>query len=71
MFDGNNFDCDIKNILNKKNLSEKKNRKNRNSLTIEVIYCFDFVSGMRPLLYSEKAAKTQSKGWIRAGHHIR
>lgn len=36
------------------------------------IHSLDFYSlGMRPLLYSESDAKNKSKGWIRAGHHIR
>ena len=29
-----------------------------------------FYAGMRPLLYSEKEAKTRGVGWHRTGHHI-
>lgn len=45
-------------------VSCKMTPKNQNSL---IFYSL----GMRPLLYSESDAKNKSKGWIRAGHHIR
>lgn len=36
-----------------------------------VIPLYLHVSGMRPLMYSEKDAFEKQKGWVRTGHHIK